>query len=148
MNNNAATDQKHRSRTQNRQCFHHVRCKRNQKRAKLTGDRRCCGTQIQTQIVQLDNPRHQTVDTNRHDHRNTGKHYSLRRQRLRGYNAQGNRNDFSRQDKVGAYCAFDFVFFKKKDTIFLLSPHPLTSFFFNVRLHFQSLISFYFSDKN
>ena len=105
----AAAHQEHGSSAHHRQRLHQVR--RQPQDAVAAGLREAAdlAAQVQAQIVQFDDATHQPVHAHRHGNGDGAQHHHLPAEIGRGDRAQGNGDDFGRQDEVSAHRAFDLV---------------------------------------
>ncbi|MNY11512.1 hypothetical protein D3C86_1445440 [compost metagenome] len=70
-------------------------------------------SQPQAQVVELDDARNQTINADSHDDGDTREHHHLLGQRRFGHDAEGDGDDFRREDEVGADRALDLVLLER-----------------------------------
>ena len=107
----AATHQKHSYRARYRQAAHQPRHAPEQKAPQFLRGGAAFAVQPQAKVVELDDACYQPVNAYRHGDRDEREHHDAVQQRSLANGADGDDDDFCREDKVGTHRAFDFVFF-------------------------------------
>ena len=109
---NATADQEHRQGAEDRQPLHQQRCALEQSSAQGLCQAAVLLRQVEPQVVELDQPRHQAVDTHGDQQADGYQHRDLLAQGGGADGAQRDDNDLRRENEVGADGALDLVAFK------------------------------------